>query len=154
MTFLSPGFLWLAPAALVPLALHLRGRRGAPRRSFSDVALLRAAAGAWYHPDRWRHLLLLLVRTLLAAGAVLFLAGPVWRPSGGGPAGGPAWILLDASYSMGAAEVGRSVFESARARAREILDEGVQGFIQKPYVGPELLKRVRLVLDEGERLHG
>ena len=122
MTFLSPGFLWLAPAALVPLALHLRGRRGAPRRSFSDVALLRAAAGAWYHPDRWRHLLLLLVRTLLAAGAVLFLAGPVWRPSGGGPAGGPAWILLDASYSMGAAEVGRSVFESARARAREIID--------------------------------
>ena len=36
----------------------------------------------------------------------------------------------------------------------EILDEGVQGFIQKPYVGPELLKRVRLVLDEGEKLHG
>ena len=43
---------------------------------------------------------------------------------------------------------------SRNGRAREILDEGVQGFIQKPYVGPELLKRVRLVLDEGEKLHG
>ena len=122
MTFLSPGYLWLAPAALVPLALHLWGRRGAPRRAFSDVAMLRAAAGAWYHPDRWRHVLLLIVRTALAAALVLFLSGPIRRPAGGGPVGGSAWVLLDASYSMGAAEVGRSVFESARARAREIID--------------------------------
>lgn len=123
MTFLAPGFLWTAPAALIPLALHYWGRRGAPRRPFSDVALLRAAAGSWYHPDRWRDPLLLLIRTALIAALILFFAGPVWRPAGGAAAGGGrSLILLDASYSMGAVEVGRTVFDAARARALEILD--------------------------------
>ncbi len=61
----------------------------------------------------------------LALILILLLLFDVQLPAEGGRGGGARWVLLDASLSMGATPPGgRTPWDAAAARARELADEG------------------------------
>ncbi|MBK8576396.1 MAG: VWA domain-containing protein [Elusimicrobia bacterium] len=123
--FLRPGALWAIPLAGVPAVLHLWGRVRARPTPFTAVDLLREAAHTHFSTERLRRWLLLLVRTLLILALILFLARPGFRGAmGGGAVRGV--LLLDASYSMQASQLGESAFDRARNIARAVVQSGDQ----------------------------
>ncbi|MFA6093229.1 MAG: VWA domain-containing protein [Elusimicrobiota bacterium] len=117
LSFLSPGALWALPLAGLPVLLHLLFIRRAPRRSFSDLTLLREAHARALSAGRLRQWLLLLLRCLALLALVAAAARPVLHPRGASAAGAEegldVLILLDSSWSMRAEEAGRPRFERA-----------------------------------------
>ncbi|HOY66860.1 MAG TPA: BatA domain-containing protein [Candidatus Ozemobacteraceae bacterium] len=126
---LSFGNPWLLTGALavgVPLWLHLYYRRTPVPRDFPSLRLIRLSVEAMTRRMKLRHLLLLALRIL----AVLLLTLAFARPFIGGGAlsagtGAPAAfvVILDNSLSMGTTHQGISLFNTARARAIEIVDQ-------------------------------
>lgn len=125
ISFLSTSFLWALPLALAPLILHLFYRRKRSVIYFSYIELIRRAAERTRIKSRIRKYLLLAVRTLLMLLLVLYFARPVWqlgKTSKDTDRTINAVILIDASYSMGYIENGKSRFESAVEKARRIIN--------------------------------
>ena len=85
MTFLNPLALYALPAALLPAVIHLFGRRRPKRVPFSAVIFLEELRAQQFRRLRLRHLLLLLLRTLAIATAVVAFARPVTRTDLGVP---------------------------------------------------------------------
>jgi len=77
MTFLSPSYLLGAAGVLVPVLIHLFGRRRPRRLQFPSLRLLRAAQQQRRSPMRLRRLLALLMRVAAIVLLSLALAGPV-----------------------------------------------------------------------------
>ena len=104
LTFTYPNLLWGLLALSVPIVLHLLNRRNHDTILFPVVKFLFRAQLPHEGRRRLRDFLLLLVRLLVLASAVLFLARPVWTPKreqivqGGGSM---AVFILDRSASMG-----------------------------------------------------
>ncbi|HJZ88901.1 MAG TPA: BatA domain-containing protein [Polyangia bacterium] len=125
MHFLAPLFLAGLAATLVPILVHLIGRRRARTVRFSAMDFLFASQKKVATRLRLRQLLLLLARLGAIAAVPLALA----RPFAVGRADLPATVaraqsavlVLDDSASM-RVRMGRTpLFERAQARAREIL---------------------------------
>ncbi|MBK8871412.1 MAG: BatA and WFA domain-containing protein [Elusimicrobia bacterium] len=121
MNFIRPLFLWGLPLAALPLVLHFWGRRRAPLTLFSNVDVLRESLRDHFLPAQLRRWLLLIVRTALIAMIIISLARPVFQGALGST-GRRGVVLLDASYSMRAAQYGQSAFDRARSLARLLLE--------------------------------
>ncbi|GAB4264393.1 BatA domain-containing protein [Deferrisoma sp.] len=114
MDFLRPFFLWGLLAVLVPLVLHLLGRR---RVRTVPVGVLRFLERARARAEaRWRirQWLLLAARMAALAALTLLYAGPgcVSEALREGP--GVWFLVVDRSPSMGAAQGGRSAMDRAQ----------------------------------------
>lgn len=127
LTFGNPWFLAGALSVAVPLWLHLYFRRTPIPRDFPSLRLIRLSVEAMTRKMKLRHLLLLALRIL----AILLLTLAFARPFIGGGSfagsgsGSPAAfvVILDNSLSMGTTYQGISLFNTARARAIEIIDQ-------------------------------
>lgn len=121
ITFLHPGLLAGAAAALVPIVLHLWQRRRPRRVPFSDLRFLEAGHARRARRLGLRQWLLLLLRVL----AILCVTVAAARPRLAGPAPAPGGavsllLILDASASMQTQEEGGTRFTRAAQRGAEL----------------------------------
>ena len=129
MSFLAPGILWALAALAIPILLHLFFFRRFRRVAFSNVRFLREVKEETQRRSRLRNLLVLALRLLAFAAAVLAFAQPSWRdaerdaPEGAGPPARPHVALwVDNSFSMSAQAADVTLLARARQRASEIID--------------------------------
>ncbi|MFH1367519.1 MAG: BatA domain-containing protein [Elusimicrobiota bacterium] len=124
LSFLNTSFLFALPVALIPLILHLFYRKKQSVIYFSYIELIKKAAERTRIKSKIRRYLLLTVRTLILLLLVLLFARPVWRfgETGAGSKKAMSVILMiDASYSMGYVENGRTRFDRAIENAAKII---------------------------------
>ena len=123
MTFLNPLLLLGLLGMAVPVLIHLLSRRTARHVEFSSLDFLRKLERKSMRRVRFRQLLLLIVRMAIVAAIAVAMARPtlVGVAAGGGRGSTSAVLVLDGSYSMGAAVDGTTLFEAAKDRAHEIL---------------------------------
>ena len=124
MIFANPAWLKMLPLALLPLALHLFYPRRRRVVQFAPFMLLNASRR---HPAirrRLREMLLLMLRMLAIAAAILAMARPHLRSVIlGNPTESGAVIVLDDTMSMQRSRPGGgSAFEQARATALAMVD--------------------------------
>ncbi len=121
--FATPWVLGGLALAAIPILLHLFARREPSTVDFPAVQYLTNTARVHQHRLSLRHLLLLLVRTLLIIALVLAAAGPT-LPGRGSMNHAPAAMVLvfDNSVSSGVTEDGVPVLEALREAARHVLD--------------------------------
>jgi hypothetical protein len=129
MNFLNSTFLAGLAAALVPLLIHLLNRRKVKTVDFSSVMFLRDLRKTRMRRLELRRWLLLAIRTLLVAMAVLAFARPALKGNGlaglGARARTSAVIALDRSASMAIETQNGTAYERAQGRVKEI--GGVMG---------------------------
>ena len=121
MVFLSPLWLALSAAALIPLLLHLRRR---PKGRVVDFPAARYLARATHDHERSlraRNSLLALLRMLIVLLLALAAARPLAR-IGAGHGRAALAIVLDNSLSSGAVSSGRRVLDDEREVVRAVLD--------------------------------
>ena len=92
------------PLAAVPVALHLLSRLAPPSLRFPAVRFLRSSPMPLQGRRRWQDVLLMGLRTLLVAVAVLLAAAPRWQelPQVLGASEKGVAAVLDSSASMAA----------------------------------------------------
>ena len=127
MTFASPWFLIGILGIAVPIYLHLYYRKTPVRKDFPSLRLIRLSVEFVARRKKIRNLLLMALRIAAIILVVMSLARPFLgqsasaRTSSDTPAA--FVVLLDNSMSMGCTHQGISVFNTARARALDILDQ-------------------------------
>ncbi|RCK78886.1 MAG: hypothetical protein OZSIB_1036 [Candidatus Ozemobacter sibiricus] len=126
LTFGHPLFLTGLLTAAVPIWLHLYYRRTPVPKDFPSLRLIRLSVEAVVRRLKLRNWLLLALRLLVLLLLVLGLARPYLGSTFGSLAhtGAPAAfvVILDNSLSMGVTHQGISLFNSAKAKALEILE--------------------------------
>ncbi len=127
MSFLNPLFLAALAAVAIPLVVHMLSRRRVPVLYFSSLRFLRRSDRRSMRRVNLRRILLMILRMAGVALLALAFARPVIRggvaslfPGGGSRAG---CILLDRSYSMGVESGEGTLFDSAKQRIREIVEQ-------------------------------
>ena len=103
ISFAQPALLWGLAAVALPVLVHLLLRPRPQRTSFPAIQLLRQALVTGQRANRWRHLLLMLLRAGLLALLALLLAGPTCAPTHSSAPGArdtACVIVLDNSVSM------------------------------------------------------
>jgi len=109
----------------VPLVLHLLNK-GFPRHYyFPSIELIKATMARRSKVHRWRHWILLLLRTLILALLVLVFLRPVmnrFNSNLGNQDGRQVLILIDHSYSMEDKGDGPSSRERAMYEANKLID--------------------------------
>jgi hypothetical protein len=126
MSFLSPElFAALIPLAALPLVLHLLNK-GFPRHfPFPSIQLIRETMARRSKLHRWRHWILLLLRTLFLLLLLLAFLQPVLPRFGTNPAdhaGRQVLIVVDHSLSMEHKGDGPTSRERAVYEAGKLLD--------------------------------
>src|ERR1039458_761075 len=126
MSFLSPTlFAVLIPLAGLPLVLHLLNK-GFPRHfKFPSIELIRETMARRSKVHRWRHWILLLLRTTFLLLLLLAFLQPVIRRFGANPAdqtGRQVLIVLDHSVSMEHKGDGPASRERAVHEAGKLID--------------------------------
>ncbi|HWZ29267.1 MAG TPA: VWA domain-containing protein [Gemmatimonadales bacterium] len=129
MTFLHPLALVGLAAAAIPALLHLRQRRTPPVLDFPAIRYLAEAERRTARRLRLRHLLLLVLRTLLVTSVVMAAARPQVRGWGRATGHEPtaAVIVLDNSLSSGVVVDGRRVLDRLAAAAHTVLARAGSG---------------------------
>lgn len=122
MEFLRVGLLWGLAAAVLPILIHLLGRRRVRPVPIATLRFLeRARVRASAHL-KLRRILLLATRVAALAALALLFAGPGCETPQVGP-GARTWaVVLDTSPSMAAARGGSSRLEEGRRAVLELLD--------------------------------
>jgi hypothetical protein len=126
--FLAPSLLLGLVAAALPWFIHRIGKRRARPRAFAAMELLLRAEREISARRRLREVLLLALRTLVAAALPLAFARPFAEVRSDLPAGATrtqsAVVVLDDSASLRrlASAGGDPVFQQARARARSLVE--------------------------------
>lgn len=127
MSFASPWFLLGLLSIAIPVYLHLYYRKTPVRKDFPSLRLIKLSVEFVARKRKMRNLLLLLLRVLAIILVVLVMTRPFIGQSASAnvSASTPAAfvVLLDNSMSMGCTHQGISVFNTARSRALEILDQ-------------------------------
>lgn len=104
MSFLFPQVLWALPTLALPLLIHLLSRLNTKVLDFSSLQFLRRMRHHSIRRLRWRHWLVILLRTLMLLLLVLLLARPVvkgyYRGWLGNNTATFTVVLLDDSFSM------------------------------------------------------
>jgi hypothetical protein len=128
MNFLNPMVLWALPAIGLPVAIHLINKIPVREKRWAAMRFLLESVRENRRRLRLEDLLLLAMRCLLVAAAVLAFTRPVLRsvlPTGSvsdGPVA--AMILLDNSASMGQSDGVETRFERAKKAIGDRLDQG------------------------------
>lgn len=124
MNFVSPLMLIGVLAAAVPLAVHLVGRRRAPRRPFAALDYVLRSNKRLARNLRLHQLLLLALRMLLTAGLAVMLARPFVEVPSDLPAvssrAQSAVLILDDTLSMSHGDP--DLFRQARRKALDLVD--------------------------------
>src|SRR5437773_1508494 len=122
--FLSPLFLIGLVSAAIPLLIHLSRSRRTKKIQFSTTRFLTDQFLRSYRMSRLKELLLLACRMALCALLAMALSRPLFTPQSPTFSGGSRSVVLvlDNSASMGYSEGGATLFDRARAAARELLD--------------------------------
>ena len=124
MNFVSPLMLIGVLAAAVPLAVHLVGKRRAPRRPFAALDFVLRSNKRLARRLRLRQILLLALRMLLTGGLAVMLARPFLETPSDLPAVSArpqsAVLILDDTLSM--SHGGGALFRQARRKALELVD--------------------------------
>jgi hypothetical protein len=124
MTFLNPLVLLAMAAAGIPLLLHLLNLRKLRTVEFSSLRFLKELQKTRIRRLKLRQILLLILRMLLVAFAVLAFARPALRGSAGLPgshAATTAVILVDNSLSMTVRDEQGERFKQAKQAAQDIV---------------------------------
>lgn len=122
MAFLQPLVLLGLVAAGIPTLLHLLTRRLPPTVTFPAVRYLAETERSQSRRIKLRHLLLLVLRTLLIVLVVLAAARPVASLRvGAGHAPAALVLVLDNSLSSGVVVGGRRVLDDLAEQARGIV---------------------------------
>ena len=126
MSFLSPALLSvLIPLAALPLVIHLLNK-GFPRHfQFPSIELIKQTMAQRSKLHRWRHWILLFLRTVFLALLLLAFLQPVWKKFGADPAAKGArhvLIVLDHSLSMEHKGDGPTSRERAMHEAAKLID--------------------------------
>ncbi len=142
MNFVSPWFLLGLLGIGIPVWLHLYFKKTPILKDFPSLRLIAKSVEYLSHQTKIRNIILMIMRICLIILAVMALARPFIGQSAGAGVSSSAptafVILLDNSMSMGSTHQGVSVFNTARARALEILDlmsasdKATVGFINEP----------------------
>jgi len=128
VTFLHPLVLVALAAAGVPALLHLFQRRVPPAQDFPALRYLSEAERKSARRLKLRHLLLLVLRTVLVAVVVLAAARPLARtPVGAAHVPTALVVILDNSPSSAAVEDGKRVLDRLKAVARASLAQTAAG---------------------------
>lgn len=131
MSFASPWFLLGLLGIAIPVYLHLYHRKTPVRKDFPSLRLIRLSVEFVARRRKMRNLLLLILRVMAIILIVMALSRPFIGQSASAKASSttPAAfvVLLDNSMSMGCTHQGISVFNTARSRALEILDQMESG---------------------------
>jgi len=116
MTFLHPGLLWLSPLVAAPILIHLLNRIRYRVVRWAAIDFLLANERRAVRRARLRQILLMVLRTLLLAAAILALAQPVFRGSIAALLGGSSRlaVVIDASASMSAGDASGTAFDRAK----------------------------------------
>lgn len=124
MHFTQASLFWLlVPLAAAPLVIHWLSRRFPKRFMFSSIAEIRRTVAGRSRIFRWRHLLMLLLRTLALAALLLAFLKPVIATKAGSQQGGRSVILMaDHSLSMNFSENGATARSRVRAEIERLLD--------------------------------
>jgi hypothetical protein len=112
-------------AAAIPLIIHLSRSRRTKKMRFSTTRFFTDQFLRSYRMSRLKELLLLACRMALCAFFAMALAKPHFQPQGQAALPGQSRavvLVLDNSASMGYVEEGTSLFDRARAAARELID--------------------------------
>src|SRR4030095_1288817 len=126
MTFLNPAlYAVLAPLLLLPLAIHFLSKGFPKQLKFPSVELIKQAMARRSRLHRWRHWILLLLRTAFLALLLLAFLLPVLKRFGVDPAaqgGRTVLLVLDHSASMEHRGDGPSSRERAAHEAAKLID--------------------------------
>ncbi|HMU41587.1 MAG TPA: VWA domain-containing protein [Pseudomonadota bacterium] len=132
MHLLSPGYAAFVALGLLPVLIHLHGRRRAQAQKLPTLLLLRASHRRVAHRTRLLHLLLLGLRVALLVAIALLLSRPFVEADSDLPSQASqvqrAVVILDDSLSMNytpGTELGlgsQTLFERGRKRATRIVD--------------------------------
>ncbi len=124
MHFLNAQLLWpLLPLAGIPLLIHWLSRRFPKKFAFSSIEDIRRTLAGRSRIFRWRHLLMLVLRTsALVALLLAFLKPMITTPVAPTGTKRGVLVLVDHSLSMSHAENGTSASTRARAEVKRLLD--------------------------------
>ncbi len=126
MNFLNAAMLWgLVPLLGLPLLIHLLNKKFPRLFYFSSVEQLRRTLAQRSKLFRWRHLILLLLRTGFLLLLLLAFLQPVlnrFQASGAGVASRTVLLLVDHSLSMEYQGEGVSCRKRAVLEAEKIID--------------------------------
>lgn len=124
MQFIQPSLWWfLVPLVAAPPVIHWLSQRYPKRIRFSSIEEIRRTLAGRSQIFRWRHLLMLLLRTLALAALMLAFLKPVLDAGGGSATKGRNVLLLvDHSLSMNHGEGGTTARSRARAEVKRLLD--------------------------------
>lgn len=131
MRFLQLWVLWALPLMLVPLIIHLLNRMRYKSMDWAAIMFLLKANRSSTRLQRWRHLLILLLRMLLVGGVVMALARPLASGWMGWALSGPPdtiVLLLDRSASM--ERLDPATRQTRRARAMALLAAAAEPMAQ------------------------
>ncbi len=124
MQFLNAPLLWyLLPLVGIPLLIHWLSRRYPKKFFFSSIDDIRRTLAGRSRLFRWRHWLMLLLRTLALTALLLAFLKPVIAPrvTKDGTKRN-VLMLVDHSLSMAYAENGRTAASRARVEVKRLLD--------------------------------
>jgi hypothetical protein len=131
MTLLSPAFLWAVPAAAIPLLIYLLFRRRRRNVTWGAIYILRQVMESRSRQMLWLQYLIIALRTLAVAAAVLLFARPhaPWRPPANAafPPAPPSVhrvVLLDTSATMQAKHETGTRMDAALSLCRSLLLAG------------------------------
>lgn len=112
------------PAVLIPVIIHLLGRRRVKVIPFATLRFLRKANEKASARWRLRRILLLLSRMLILGSLAVLFAGPGCLNKDGHSSSPATWvIILDNSPSMSAERDGSRVFERAKDEITRMLND-------------------------------
>jgi hypothetical protein len=124
MHFLNASLLWLLlPLVGIPALIHWLSRRFPKKFAFSSIEEIRRTIAGRSRAFRWRHLLMLLLRTLALAALMLAFLKPVIadRVTKSGEKRSVI-LMVDHSLSMGHTENGTTARAKAAAEVKRLLD--------------------------------
>lgn len=125
MSFVTATFLFALAAAAAPTLIHLLRRRRCPTVQWAAMAFLLDATRRQRRSIEVRDAMLLTLRTAAVALFVLAMARPFIAADRSGAAhDGPvhAVIVIDNSLSMAYTQLGRSLLDEAKVKAKAIID--------------------------------
>lgn len=120
MTFLFPGFLWFAGLMALPVIIHFFNFQRARKVYFTNVALLRTVKQTTNARNRWKDLVVMLLRMMFILALVAAFAQPIIPQGGQEQPTEFVQVFVDNSYSLQNEQANRPIFNIAQNYASRV----------------------------------